>query len=147
MLATHAARPGETPPPFRPAALVIVLLSLSAMVPETGWSQSPVAEPTPVMRTVAQPARTASVYIGSVMAMLATFEAAVEWNKRNSGSLSSETQYARPRAEIESVLTSPRSKLFRLYRAVKAGDRAAQEEYLATLQKAAPGVHTRSLVH
>ncbi len=33
-----------------------------------------VAEPAPMKGTVAQPARTASVYIGSVMAMLATFE-------------------------------------------------------------------------
>lgn len=74
MLETHAARPGEAPPRFRRASLVIALLSLSAMVPEPGWSQPPVAEPTPVIRTVAQPARTASVYIGSVMAMLATFE-------------------------------------------------------------------------
>ncbi len=74
MLVTHTARPGEAPPTFSRASLVIALLSLSTMVPELGWSQPPVAEPTPVMRTVAQPARTASVYIGSVMAMLATFE-------------------------------------------------------------------------
>ena len=74
MLVTHTARPGEAPPTFSRASLVIALLSLSTMVPEPGWSQPPVAEPTPVMRTVAQPARTASVYIGSVMAMLATFE-------------------------------------------------------------------------
>lgn len=46
--------------------LVILVLSLSWLAPDTGWSQ-PVVAPTAVMRT-------ASVYIGSVMAMLATFE-------------------------------------------------------------------------
>ncbi len=52
----------------------MALLSLSPLLPDTLLSQPWVAEPILVMRTVAQPARTSSVYIGSVMAMLATFE-------------------------------------------------------------------------
>ncbi|HMX93504.1 MAG TPA: hypothetical protein PLY42_19190, partial [Nitrospira sp.] len=55
-------------------SLAITLLSLAPLAPDIGWSQQATGETTPVMRTVAQPSRTASVYIGSVMAMLATFE-------------------------------------------------------------------------
>ncbi len=54
--------------------LFVSLLLLSSLVPSTVLSQPWVPEPMPVMRTVAQPQRTSSVYIGSVMAMLATFE-------------------------------------------------------------------------
>lgn len=73
MAAALGAKPGEAPASFvRP--YLVALLFLSPMVPGISWSQPPVAEPTPVMRTIAQPARTGSVYIGSVMAMLATFE-------------------------------------------------------------------------
>ena len=52
----------------------MALISLAPLVPDPVLSQPPVTEAMPVMRTVAQPARTSSVYIGSVMAMLATFE-------------------------------------------------------------------------
>ncbi|MGC3973750.1 MAG: hypothetical protein QM771_05115 [Nitrospira sp.] len=74
MPAVPVARPGEASSPFISAYLAITLLSLVPLVPDAGWSQQPTVEATPVMRTAAQPARTASVYIGSVMAMLATFE-------------------------------------------------------------------------
>lgn len=74
MPATPAARPGEVPDFFMRASLAITLLSLAPLVPDIGWSQQATVGTTPVMRTVAQPSRTASVYIGSVMAMLATFE-------------------------------------------------------------------------
>lgn len=44
-----------------------------------------------------------------------------------------------------SSLTARRSKLFKLYRSAKQGDRVAQEEYLATLHKASPGVRLLAL--
>ena len=74
MPAALVTRRGEALGPFIRIYLAITLLSLTPLLPDTGWSQPPTMEAIPVMRTVAQPARTASVYIGSVMAMLATFE-------------------------------------------------------------------------
>jgi len=62
--------PGRT----KSTCVILALFALSLPLDGGAWSQPPVPDPVPVMRAIPQPARTASVYIGSVMAMLATFE-------------------------------------------------------------------------
>jgi len=62
--------PGRT----EPTCVILALLALSLPIDGNAWSQPPLPDSVPVMQAIPRPARTASVYIGSVMAMLATFE-------------------------------------------------------------------------
>lgn len=54
--------------------LGVLLLTLGMLLPAQGQSASPVADSESPLHAIAQSGRTSSVYIGSVMAMLATFE-------------------------------------------------------------------------
>lgn len=68
---------------------------------------------------------------------MATFQAGVEWARHNANSLPSDIQCVCWRVF---ALIGPRSKLLRLYRTAKEGDRKSQDEYLTVLSSAAPGV-------
>lgn len=54
--------------------LLLTALSLALLFPAVALSQPVRNQPGSTMQPVAQPSRTSSVYIGSVMALLATFE-------------------------------------------------------------------------
>lgn len=54
--------------------LLLTALSLALLLPAVALSQPMSNKPGSAMQPVAQPSRTSSVYIGSVMALLATFE-------------------------------------------------------------------------
>ncbi len=75
--ATCAARPAGYAPglnrSFRSSFLALSIL-LPILLPTMGFGQPKSVTPLPVTLTAAQPARTPSPYIGSVMALLATFQ-------------------------------------------------------------------------
>ncbi len=74
LLYNAAMSPIVNPGRTKRTCVFLAPLALSLPIDGNAGSQPPLPDPVPVMQAIPQPARTASVYIGSVMAMLATFE-------------------------------------------------------------------------